>query len=383
MKLVYDLKQSEREIFEKIGSYKGRNFKNQKENFIIHGENFEALSVLLNNGYKSKIDLIYIDPPFSTSNDFIISSERTSTISIPKNGIIAYSDKLVGEEYIEFIRERLILLRELLSDSGSIYLHIDYKIGHYIKIIMDEVFGEKNFINDITRIKGNPKNFKRKAYGNQKDLVLYYAKNKGNHIFNHITEPLEEEEIVRRFNKIDSNGRKYNTIPLHAPGESQGETGGEFLGILPPEGRHWRTSPKILEELNEEGLIEWSKNGVPRLKKFADEHKGKKIQDIWTDFKDPQYPEYPTQKNSDMLDMIIQQSSLEKSIVLDCFCGSGSTLSAAEKFNRNFIGIDESQIAIDVATKRLNNFELISLFENNSKLFKKDYDVQLSFDLPR
>lgn len=361
MKLIYDLKQSEKKILEKVALYEKNKLKNKKENFIIKGDNFEGLSILLNNGYKGKIDLIYIDPPFSTANDFVITEKRTSTISMTKKGNIAYSDKLVGEEYIEFIRERLILLRELLSNSGSIYLHIDCKVGHYIKIIMDEVFGKENFINDIVRIKGNPKNFKRKAYGNQKDLVLYYAKNKGNHIFNDITEPLEKEEILRRFNKIDNNGKRYNTVPLHAPGESQGKTGGEFLGMLPPEGRHWRISPKDLEKLNEEGVIEWSKNGVPRLKKFAYEHKGKKIQDVWTNFKDPQYPEYPTQKNSAMLEMIIQQSSFESSIVLDCFCGSGNTLLAAEKFERKFIGIDESQIAIDIVLKKLKNIEIISL----------------------
>ena len=197
MKLDYNLKQSEKTILDKIDSYNGFKLEPEKENIIFQGENFKALSILLKNGYRSKIDLIYIDPPFSTTNDFIISEERTSTISIPKNGIVAYSDKLEGPEYLEFIRERLILLRELLSGSGSIYLHIDYKIGHYVKIIMDEIFGEKNFINDITRIKGNPKNFQRKAYGNQKDLILYYAKNKGEHIFNHITEPLDESEIIQ------------------------------------------------------------------------------------------------------------------------------------------------------------------------------------------
>ena len=364
MKLDYNLKQSEKTILDKIDSYNGFKLEPEKENIIFQGENFKALSILLKNGYRSKIDLIYIDPPFATTNDFIISEERTSTISIPKNGIVAYSDKLEGPEYLEFIRERLILLRELLSGSGSIYLHIDYKIGHYVKIIMDEIFGEKNFINDITRIKGNPKNFQRKAYGNQKDLILYYAKNKGEHIFNHITEPLDESEIIQRFNKVDDEGRRYNTIPLHAPGESSGETGGEFMGILPPEGRHWRTSPKKLEKLNDEGLIEWSKNGVPRLKKFADEHKGKKIQDIWLDYKDPQYPEYPTQKNNEMLEMIIKQSSHEDSIVLDCFCGSGSTLFAAQNLKRKFIGVDESQIAINVATKKLTDFQLIHLSEN-------------------
>ncbi len=383
MKLEYNLKQSENIILDKIDSFNGFKFEPQKDNIIIQGENFKALSILLKNGYKSSIDLIYIDPPFSTANDFIISEERTSTISIPKNGIVAYSDKLEGPEYLEFIRERLILLRELLSDSGSIYFHIDYKIGHYIKIIMDEVFGEENFINDITRIKSNPKNFQRKAYGNQKDLILYYAKNKGSHIFNNITEPLEEEEIIQRFNKIDDEGRRYNTIPLHAPGESSGETGGKFMGIFPPEGRHWRTSPRKLEKLNDEGLIECSKNGVPRLKKFADEHNGKKIQDIWLDYKDPQYPEYPTQKNNEMLEMIIQQSSNENSIVLDCFCGSGSTLFAAQNFNRKFIGVDESQVAINVATEKLSDFELIHLKdESESKVFEaKKQDLQLSLEL--
>lgn len=382
MKLVYEKKKSKEEIFKKSEIYKDKILANTFENFILQGENFKALSVLLNNGYRNKIDLVYIDPPFATTNDFIISENRTSTISNPKNGIVAYTDKLVGFEYLEFIRERLLLIKELLSPEGSIYLHIDFKIGHYVKIIMDEVFGEENFINDITRIKGNPKNFQRKAFGNQKDLILFYAKEKGNHIFNNVTESLSIEDIERMFNKIDESGRRYNTIPLHAPGESNGETGGEFMGILPPEGRHWRTAPSKLEKLNDEGLIEWSKNGVPRLKKFADEHGGKKIQDIWLEFKDPQYPEYPTQKNSEMLDMIVRQSSNKDSIVLDCFCGSGSTLHAAQKFNRNFIGADQSQVAIDVATKKLNNFELIKLCNDESTIFEcEKVETQLSLDL--
>lgn len=382
MELIYDIKQPKEKILEIANQYKDIRLDNEEESFIIHGENFKALSILLNNGFRSKVDLIYIDPPFSTSNEFLINSERTNTISAPRNGTVAYKDKLKGSEYLEFIRERLILLRELLSNSGSIYLHIDYKIGHYIKIIMDEVFGEENFINDITRIKGNPKNFQRKAYGNQKDLILFYAKNKGAQIFNNITQPLEISEIEKAFNKIDSTGRRYNTIPLHAPGESQGETGGDFMGISPPAGRHWRTSPKSLEKLNEKGLIEWSKNGVPRLKKFADEHKGKKIQDIWYNFKDPQYPEYPTQKNSDMLELVIQQSSNTESIVLDCFCGSGSTLLAAKKLNRKFIGIDESQIAIDVIKNKLKNIELLKIAKDETVVVEQfNNHLQLNLGL--
>ena len=145
------------------------------ESLLIKGDNIKAIDLLLTEkGLKGKIDLIYIDPPFATNGNFTITDGRATTISNSKNGEVAYSDKLVGTEFIEYLRERLILLRELLSDKGSIYLHIDYKIGHYVKIMMDEIFGIKNFRNDITRIKCNPKNFKRTGYGNIKDLILFY-----------------------------------------------------------------------------------------------------------------------------------------------------------------------------------------------------------------
>lgn len=158
---------------------------------------------------------------------------------------------MTEEEYLEFIRERLILLKELMSDEGSIYLHIDCKIGHYIKIIMDEVFGEDNYMNDITRVKSNPKNFYRKAYGNEKDMILVYRKSHNN-IWNDIKISLEDKEIIKRFPKIDANGRRYTTIPLHAPGETQnGVTGQPWNGIPVPEGRHWRTDPKEFDKLDE------------------------------------------------------------------------------------------------------------------------------------
>ena len=265
-------------------------------------------------------------------------------------------------EYIEFMRERLVLLRELLSESGSIYLHIDTKMGHYIKVIMDEIFGIDNFKNDITRIKSNPKNFMRKAYGNQKDVVYFYAKKKDKNIFNNVTIQLDENEKVKMFKKIDESGRRYNTVPVHAPGETNGKTGSEWRGMLPPSGRHWRTDPNELDKLDEQGLIEWSKNGVPRIKKFADEHKGKKIQDIWN-YIDPAYPLYPTEKNLKMLEMIIEQSSHKDSIVLDCFAGSGSTLLAAQNLGRKWIGIDQSDVSLKVITKRFSatSYEHIKL----------------------
>lgn len=332
----------------------------QDKNYLIYGDNLPILKTLLFK-YNLKVDLIYIDPPFSTNNVFRIGEKRTNTISSNLKDKIAYSDNLRGSDFIEFLRERLIFAREILSDKGSIYLHIDYKMGHYVKIIMDEIFGIENFRNDITRIKCNPKNFDRCAYGNVKDLILFYSKTK-NVIWNNPTISYTDADIDKLFPKVDKNGRRYTTIPLHAPGETKnGATAQEFKGIKPPTGRHWRCSPEELEELDKKGLIEWSKNGVPRKIIYADEKEGKKMQDIW-EYKDPQYPIYPTEKNIELLKNIIMASSNEDSYVLDFFCGSGTTLLAANQLGRKWIGIDNSDIAIKtVQEKLLNNKNLFSI----------------------
>jgi len=336
------------------------------KNLLIKSENLIALNRLLNDyNLSGKIDLIYIDPPFATNNTFRIDETRANTISSNSNGAIAYTDKLQGAEYLNFLKNRLVLLRELMSNSASIYLHIDYKIGHYVKVLMDDIFGIKNFRADITRIKCNPKNFSRKSYGNIKDMLLFYTKS-GDYIWNDVSASYTKQDINHLFKKEESNGRKYTTIPLHAPGETKnGTTNSMWNGILPPKGRHWRSSPKELDILEKKGLIEWSANNVPRKKIYADELilKGKKMQDIW-EFKDPQTPLYPTEKNSLMLEYIIKNSSNESSIVLDCFCGSGSTLAAAQKLGRKWIGIDESAKAIEITIKRLSALSN-SLFNQN------------------
>lgn len=363
MELIYPGKKTAKEILD-LSSTAHFSIPYSQNNALINGNNLEVLSILLHKyNMVGKVDLIYIDPPFATNGTFTIGKNRTSTISGSSEDDIAYTDTLVGEDFLEFLRERLILARELLSEQGSIYLHIDYKIGHYVKIIMDEVFGSENFRNDITRIKCNPKNFSRKAYGNIKDLILFYSKSK-NPIWNEPYIPYSEEDIAKLYKKIDENGRAYTTVPLHAPGETKdGVTGGEFKGIKPPKGRHWRTAPAELEKLDEQGLIEWSANGVPRRKIFAEEQKGKKMQDIW-DFKDYQYPVYPTEKNLDLLKHIVKTSSNENSIVMDFFCGSGTTLCAAQELGRKWIGIDQSEQAIKVAKTRLSEIQ-DSLFSEN------------------
>jgi len=369
MLLNYQNKATENEILNISNLNLGNklNINSDYINLLIQSDNIEALKLLLYDyNLKNKIDLIYIDPPFSTNITFKMNEGRANTISSSNNGTIAYKDNLQGADFIEFLRRRLILLRELMSEKASIYLHIDYKIGHYVKVMMDEVFGINNFRNDITRIKCNPKNFSRKAFGNIKDLILFYTKT-DNFTWNDVFLPYTKDDIEKLFKKTDEKGRKYTTIPLHAPGETKnGSTNGTWKGVAPPEGRHWRCNPIELDELENKKLIEWSSNGVPRKIIYADEevNKGKKMQDIW-EFKDPQYPVYPTEKNLELLKLIIKTSSNEGDIVLDSFCGSGTTLYAANQLNRKWIGIDESESAINVTKRKLSKFDN-SLFTQNS-----------------
>ncbi|MBX2930559.1 MAG: site-specific DNA-methyltransferase [Chitinophagaceae bacterium] len=358
MQLHYPNKKTEQEIFDQIPNITLEQINNSDSpNLLIQANNLVALKQLITqHNLAGKIDLIYIDPPFATNNIFTITEGRASAISNSKNGNVAYSDTLKGFDFLEFIRERLVLLKMLLSNKGSIYLHIDYKIGHYVKIVMDEIFGMENFRNDITRVKCNPKNFARKGYGNVKDLILFYSKS-DNLIWNEPKTPYTEEDKIKLFPKTEKDGRRYTTIPLHAPGETQnGKTSQPFKGIFPPKGRHWRSDVSILEQWNNEGLIEWSNNGNPRKKIYFDEQEGKRMQDIW-EFKDPQYPVYPTEKNADLLDIIIKTSSNGNSIVLDCFAGSGTTLKSAQTNGRQWIGIDQSEEAIKTIITKLDRVE--------------------------
>jgi adenine-specific DNA-methyltransferase len=370
MKLHYTNKKSEKEILDNISNIDLHQQNNSSsKNILIKANNLVALKQLvITHKLKGKIDLVYIDPPFATNNTFTISNGRANTISNSSNGTVAYKDTLKGTDFIEFLRERLVLLNMLLSDKGSIYLHIDYKIGHYVKVMMDEIFGIENFRNDITRIKCNPKNFERKGYGNIKDMILFYSKS-DNMIWNEPKTTYTQEDKLKLFPKKDKDGRHYTTIPLHAPGETKnGKSSQLFKGIAPPTGRHWRTDVKTLEKWDADGLIEWSENGNPRKIIYFDGQEGKRMQDIW-EFKDPQYPVYPTEKNSNLLDIIVRTSSNEGSIVLDCFCGSGTTLKAAQINGRYWIGIDQSEEAIKATTTKLNEIE--------GNLFISQTDFQL------
>ena len=362
MHLEYPGKKSPAEIMAQRGAYVLRPVEGAgnmpfdgRSNMLIQGDNLAALRVLLKDpSIRGNVRLVYIDPPFSTNQVFRAGGSRTATVSRSESDFVAYPDTRTGAEYLEFLRERLVLLHEILAADGTIYIHIDCKVGHYVRVIMDEIFGPENFLNDIARIKCNPKNFARRAYGNIRDMVLVYSKTSG-YVWNDPREEFTEQDIHRLFPRVDALGRRYTTTPLHAPGETRnGPTGRPWRGMLPPPGRHWRYPPEELETLDRRGLIEWSSTGNPRKKVYADEiiAQGKKRQDVW-EFKDPTYPSYPTEKNLDMLRMILQASSHPGDLVLDCFAGSGTTLLAAEMTGRRWIGIDNSEVAIAACRKRL------------------------------
>jgi len=317
------------------------------ENNLFFGDNFDVMCLLIQEKMlKGKVKLVYIDPPYGTNSVFQSRHQKDS-----------YKDDLVGSHFIEFIRKRLILIRELLTEDGSIYLHLDGNMTFQVKIIMDEVFGAKNFRGFITRKKCSNKNSTRKTYGNISDYIIFYSKG-DNYTWHRATDAWTDTKILKEYPCIDEkSGRRYKKVPIHAPGMRNGETGKEWRGMLPPSGKHWQYTPANLDEFDAKGEIYWSPTGNPRRKVFFDEDKGIPVQDIWLDVQDSlnqsiKITGYPTEKNPYLLERIIKASSNAGDIVLDCFSGSGTTLDLAEQYGRKWIGIDNSSEAISNIFKR-------------------------------
>ena len=324
-------------------------------NLLVWGDNLMALRELLADqrgpnrfGTRGKIKLIYIDPPFATKQDFMKDKEK------------AYRDKVIGSQFIEFIRRRLILLRELLADDGSIYVHLDTKKGHYIKAVLDEVFGEENFINQIVWKRLSAHNDAVK-YGPIHDNIFFYSKSE-NYTWNKQYAEVSQEYLNQFFDQIDSaTGRRYARGDLTARGTRRGATGTPWHGIDPNKlGNHWKVPPSELDRLEAAGRIHWpaKEGGMPRLKRFADELNGVQLQDMWLDIKlmhnlSPERVNYPTQKPEQLLDRIIRSSSNENDIVLDCFAGSGTTAAVAEKLGRRWITMDCGKLSVYTTQRRL------------------------------
>jgi DNA modification methylase len=321
-------------------------------NLLVWGDNLLALRELLADqqgldrfGTRGKIKLIYIDPPFATRQDFMKDKEK------------AYRDKVTGAQFIEFVRRRLILLKELLADDGSIYVHLDLKKGHYIKGVMDELFGEHNFRNEIIWQRTNSHN-EAGVFGRVHDSLFFYTKN-DNYTWSPPRISFTNAQLKRY--KRDKDGRLYTCQDL--TGERRNSKSGKFewRGTMPSSTRGWGYTLEQLEKWWASGKIAKRKDGSPRMDGlivYLDEMPGQAPQSIWTDVSrigntSSERLDYPTQKSEALLDRIIRASSNEGDIVLDCFGGSGTTLAVAEKLGRRWIAMDCGKLAIYTMQKRL------------------------------
>jgi adenine-specific DNA-methyltransferase len=321
--------------------------KHTHDNRLIFADNLGALAALAQDeSIAGQVRLVYIDPPFATQSAFH-----------SRDLVAAYEDTLAGAGFIEFLRQRLLWLHELLADDGSLYLHLDERMVFHFRVVLDEIFGPRNYRNCITRKKCNPKNYTRNTYGNIADYILFYTKS-DNYVWNRPVEPWTDERSAKEYQYVEpGTGRRYKKVPVHAPGVRHGETGKPWRGMLPPPGKHWQYLPIKLDEFDTKGEIYWSPTGNPRRKVYLDQSQGVSLQDIWLDLRDAhnqniQITGYPTEKNPELLRRIILASSRPGDLVLDGFSGSGTTLAVASELGRRWIGVDNSPEAIRTTLQR-------------------------------
>lgn len=306
-------------------------------NKIFWGDNLQVMSHLLKE-YRGQIDLVYIDPPFDSKADYkkkidvkgVGKAESDSSTFEEKQ----YGDIWTNDEYLQFMYERLMLLKELLSERGSIFLHCDWRKSHFLRCILDEIFGSDCFCACISWRAMTSSGYKGKSsLGRSHADILYYTKKKGGGIYNPYFLPLSEN-MLKRYTHEDPDGRKFKDSNL---GNVTAET---------------------VERLRKEGKLYVTANGTPRIKHYLDEADGIYADDVWTDINTTNSQAniqtgYPTQKPEELLKRIISIASNPDDIVFDCFMGSGTTQAVAMKLGRRFIGADINLGAIQTTTKRL------------------------------
>ena len=340
------------------------------------------------------VDLVYLDPPFNSGRDYGAFSDKWRWDDYSRKRIQDAHSALKGLHtilgdthmmaYLLYMGERLEEMRRVLKDTGSIYLHCDPSSCHYLKVVMDGLFGLKGFRNEIVWKRTSSHN-DASRYGRIHDVILYYVKGR-KPTWNAQYTPYSDEYVRRVYKHVDAeSNRKYGSFPLFSPDEDNGRryklddlTNPQSRGrrykhenIEAPGGRgpeyevmghvrHWRYAKKTMDKLIAKGLIIQTKPGtIPRLKLYLDERKGVPLQDIWTDISyrigKTERAGFRTQKPVALLERIIKTSSKEGDVVLDPFCGSGTTLVAAKGLNRNYIGMDLSQEAVAIARNRLSS----------------------------
>ena len=338
--------------FQKIRSFSSDNpFNDDWRNMLIFGDNLLALKTLYEdqrgeNKYKTKnkIKLIYIDPPFATKQDFMKDREK------------AYRDKIIGAQFIEFLRKRLILMREILADDGSIYVHLDWKKEHYIKAIMDEVFGEYNFINNIVWCY-KTRQFSKRYWNRKHDDILVYSKNLDGHLFNWKAKYVIESYSINTIKKF-----KYEDEKGLYRLSGRGIKGSPIRSAKDVDPKWETTNPElVVREYLGDGFAPHDYWNVEIINQAANERQ-----------------EYPTQKPEKIAAKIISASSNESDIVLDSFAGSGTTLAVAEKLNRRWIGMDCGKLAIYTIQKRMLN--LTTQIGSLKKDDRRDYERVADFE---
>ncbi len=347
---------------------------------LFHGDNKEVLAHLLANGFRGKVDLVYIDPPFDSGANYVrqvqlrgaSGAARLEGESYTLGEQIQYTDIWANDNYLQFMYERLLLLGELLSPDGSVYLHCDPRKSHHLRCLLDEVLGSASFVSEIVWQSADAQS-SAKRYGPIHNTIFYYAR-PGNRTWNDVRTPLSkstadswytheellEKDIVNRLGVPLKAGtvRRFNTADLTArkPG---GDTQYEWKGVRPPAGRFWAYSKENMAQFEQQGLLTYSKSGRPYLKRYLDEVEGTPPQDLWTDISmirgisSEEDTGYPTEKPEPLLERIVRVSSRPGDVVLDCFIGSGTAAAVAQKLGRRWIGCDINKGAIQTTTRRL------------------------------
>ncbi|MDE1820847.1 MAG: restriction endonuclease [Euryarchaeota archaeon] len=361
-------------------------------NLLYYGDNLDVLRRYIKD---ETIDLVYLDPPFNSNQDYNVlfaeqdgsrsaaqiqafgdtwrwdqGSARSFEETVEKGGRVA--DVLqafrtfLGENdmlaYLSMMAPRLVELRRVMKHTASIYLHCDPTASHYLKLLMDAVFGPENFRNEIIWKRSDAHSDARqggKRYGRIHDVILFYSVTEDWRFTTQYT-PLPEKTVEKWYRNVEEGtGRLYNKADITGPGgAAKGNPHYEFLGVT----RYWRYSKERMEELYRQGrIVQASPGSVPWQKRYLDESHGVALQDIWTDIQmlrgisGSERLGFPTQKPEALLDRIILSSSSEGDTILDPFCGCGTTIASAQRLKRRWIGIDVTHLAITLIRSRLND----------------------------
>ena len=355
-------------------------------NKIFWGDNLQVMSHLLKE-FRGKVDLIYIDPPFDSNADYkkkVILKGKTLESDSNSFEEKQYSDIWSNDDYLQFMYERLIILRELLSETGSIWIHCDWHKSHHIRLICDEIFGQDRFINEIIWKRKGGSAGTSNRFGISTDTIIGFGKT-DEYKFKpqYSLDSVEAKEYIKkRFNK-EFKGRKYMPAPIErnaALGHRE-NLKYEYNGYKPHYG--WMMKEERLISMDMEGKLEWNSNNKPVRRVFLDEYKGQPVDNLWTDIFviNPMASErtnYPTQKPEKLISRIIESCSDSEDLVLDCFMGSGTAMISAVNNDRRFIGADINLGAIQTTTKRLNtlkaSFEIYNV--NNYEIFRNPVEAK-------